>query len=129
MSTCHTRPKNSRAMIKAVGQDLVRRRGKQCYYAIGDVLDAVLAAGFSPADSCWALAVYTCPRDFSSHHDALGEACNYFAMRSELLIELAGKESFSLPDIDLSWFEWPDIDWSALFDGELLNPFQWFDGV
>lgn len=127
MSTCHTKPKDSQAMIKAVGQDLVRRRGKQSYYPVSDIQDSVRATGYPNDVSCWALSVYSSPSDFQSHHEALGEACSYFGMRAELLHELAGSSSSSLPDLDISWFEWPDIDWSELFD--CLNPFHWFDGV
>ena len=40
-------------------------------------------------------------------------------MKTELLSDLASGGGFSVPDIDLSWLEWPDIDLSSLFD--------WFD--
>jgi len=39
-------------------------------------------------------------------------------MKSEALADLSGG-SFELPDIDLSWLEWPDIDLGMIFD--------WFD--
>ena len=52
-------------------------------------------------------------------HDALGEACDYAAMRAEVLADLAPGGAFSPPDVGLSWLDWPDVDLSGLFD--------WFD--
>ena len=120
MPACELKPKDKKAFVGAVGEELVRRHGKKKYYSTGDITRAVLDRGFSIDISCWAYCIFSTPQDFKAQHDAAGETCDYVAMKSEVLADLAGgSDAFAWIDLDLSWLEWPDID--------LGNIFDWFD--
>lgn len=119
MAACEMRPADKRALLGAVGEELTKRHGKQRYYRPDDVRSAALDLGFALDVHCWAYCMFSSPGDFRAVHEAMGEACDYMLMKGELLADLAGDGSFALPDLDLSWLEWPDIDLSAIFD--------WFD--
>lgn len=121
MPACHLKPRDKKSLISAVGRDLVRKRGKRNYYALSDIRDSVKSSGYPVDVACWAYCVYGSPTDFTTFHEAAGEVCSYFAMRAEILPDLASGMSFSWSDLDLSWLEWPDIDLSSMFD--------WFDAA
>jgi len=106
---------DKKAFVGAVGEELVKRHGKKKYYKPEEVRRAATARGFPVDIHCWAYCVFSDPASFRSLHEALGEACDYVAMKTEVLRDLAGGV-FQLPDLDLSWLEWPDIDLSSLFD-------------
>ena len=112
------RPAEKKIFISDVGEELVQRHGKKKYYKPDDIGRAATARGYPIDIVCWAYCFFSSPADFHALHEALGEACDYTAMKAELLTDLAGG-SFQWPDIDLSWLEWPDIDVSKIFD--------WFD--
>lgn len=119
MPACEMRPEDKKAFIGAVGKDLVRSHGKQKYYKPEDIGRSAARSGFDIDVTCWAYCFYATPADFKALHDAAGEVCDYVAMKSELLTDLASGATFSLRDLDLSWLEWPDIDLPDIFD--------WFD--
>lgn len=119
MPACHIQPKDKKALIEAVGRELVRKHGKRKYYTPADVGRAATTQGFPIDVHCWAYCIFTSAEDFKALHDAAGEACDYVAMKAEVLADLATGGTFDWIDIDLSWLEWPDIDLSAIFD--------WFD--
>lgn len=119
MPACHLRPEDKKAFIGKVGQQLVQTHGKRRYYAPDDIRRAADICGYPVDIVCWAYCFFSSPQDFAALHEAAGEACDYVAMKTELLTDLATGGTFALPDIDLSWLEWPDIDLSAIFD--------WFD--
>ena len=119
MPACHLEPQNKKAFIGAVGEELVQRHGKKKYYKTQEVGNAAEALGYAADIHCWAYCIFSTPQDFKALHEAAGEACDYAAMKAEVLADLAGSDGFSIFDIDLSWLEWPDIDLSSLFD--------WFD--
>jgi hypothetical protein len=119
MPACHLEPKDKKAFVGAVGEELVRRHGKKKYYKTQEVGSAAESLGYAVDIHCWAYCIFSTPQDFKALHDAAGEACDYAAMKAEVLADLAGSGGFSLFDIDLSWLEWPDIDLSSIFD--------WFD--
>lgn len=119
VAACELAPKDKKALVDAVGKELVRKHGKQRYYRPADVAEAATASGYPVDVHCWAYCIFTCPRDFASLHEATGVACDYLAMRGDVLAELANGGSFSLLDTGLSWLEWPDID--------LDGPIDWFD--
>lgn len=56
------------------------------------------------------------PSDFAAIHEAAGEVCDYVAMKSEVLADLATDGSFLGINIDLSSLERTDIDLSGAFD-------------
>jgi hypothetical protein len=116
---CHVSPSDKKALIGAVGEDLVRTHGKRKYYKPAEVRRSADRCGYTVDVHCWAYCIFTTPEDFKAIHDALGEACDYAVMKAEVLADLAGGSAFSLFDLDLSWLDWPDIDLSSLFD--------WFD--
>jgi hypothetical protein len=119
MPACHLEPKDKKAFIGAVGEELVRRHGKQKYYKPSQIRVAAESRGFPVDIHCWAYSVFSTVDDFKGVHEAAGEVCDYVAMRAEVLSDLAVDGAFSGIDLDLSWLEWPDIDLSSLFD--------WFD--
>jgi hypothetical protein len=116
---CHIGPKDKKSLVSAVGKDLVQTHGKRKYYKPEEVRQSAERCGYPIDWHCWAYCIFTTPQDFTAIHDVAGEACDYAAMKAEVLADLASGSTFSLFDIDLSWLEWPDIDLSSLFD--------WFD--
>jgi len=119
MPACHLEPKDKKAFIGAVGEELVRRHGKRKYYKPSDIRLAAESRAYPVDIHCWAYSIFSTPGDFAAIHAAAGEVCDYAAMKAEVLRDLAADGTFSLFDIDLSWLEWPDIDLSSIFD--------WFD--
>ena len=119
MPACALKPDDKKAFVGAVGEELVRRHGKRKYYKPDEVRRAAVTRGYPVDWHCWAYCIFLTPGDFKALHDATGEACDYAAMKAEVLADLAAGASFSLFDLDLSWLDWPDIDLSSLFD--------WFD--
>jgi hypothetical protein len=119
MSACQLKPQDKKAFISSVGKQLVKSHGKRKYYRPSDVKRAAEYGGYASDIHCWAYCFYTSPQDFEALHAAAGEVCDYVAMKTELLTDLANGSSSSLLDIDLSWLEWPDIDLTSIFD--------WFD--
>ncbi len=119
MPACHLEPKDKRKFIGAVGQELVRSHGKKKYYQPSQIRRAAETCGYPLDIHCWAYCIFATPDDFQFIHDEAGEVCNYAAMKSEVLADLAGGQAFAGLDLDLSWLEWPDIDLTSIFD--------WFD--
>ncbi len=101
--------------LSDVGHDLVQQHGKQKYYTQQQVQNSCRRRGYDIDWICWAYCIYTSPETFEAIHRASGEVCDYIAMKAAALHDLAGG-SFQLPDLDLSWLEWPDIDLSSIFD-------------
>lgn len=119
MSACELAPNDKKAFVRSVGNELVRKHGKRRYYKPEDIRRAAESGGYPIDIHCWAYCIFATPEDFRLLHEATGEACDYFAMRSEVLADLASGAGFSWLDVNLSWLEWPDIDLGGLFD--------WFD--
>jgi hypothetical protein len=117
MSACHMKPADKKVFIGAVGKELVRTNGKKKYYKPTEVRTAADSCGYPIDIHCWAYCFFSTPSDFAALHDAAGEVCDYVAMKTEILADLASGSAFSLLDIDLSWLDWPDIDFSSIFDG------------
>jgi hypothetical protein len=122
MPACQLQPQDKKAFIGAVGEELVRRHGKKKYYLPRQIGDAAEACGYAVDVHCWAYCIFTTPEAFDTLHAASGEACNYAAMKAQVLADLATGGSFSWLDLDLSWLEWPDIDVTALFDWIDFSP-------
>jgi len=116
MTTCLHCPPDKRAFGKSVGDRLLTRRGKRRSYSIPDITEAVIEVGFPPDYACWAYALYADRADFEAHHAATGEVCDYAAMKSEMFSAMTDGASSSWFDLDMSWLEWPDIDFSGIFD-------------
>ena len=119
MPACELKPEDKKKFISDVGQRLVRDHGKEKYYKPDKIKKAVRDIGYQLDIACWAYCMFSSPSDFAAIHQAAGETCDYVAMKSELLSDIATDGSFLNIDIDLSWLEWPDIDLPDIFD--------WFD--
>jgi hypothetical protein len=119
MAACDLAPQDKKKFVGDIGEELVQKHGKRKYYDPSDIQAAAEAGGYAADFHCWAYCVFASPDDFRALHEAAGEACNYAAMRAEVLGDLASGDSFASSDVGLSWLEWPDIDLGGLFD--------WFD--
>lgn len=119
MPACEMKPSDRKKFVSDVGQRLVRDYGKKNYYKPEQIRKAASDGGYKDDIVCWAYSMYSSPSDFAAIHEAVGEVCDYVAMKSEVLADLATDGSFLGIDIDLSWLEWTDIDLSGAFD--------WFD--
>lgn len=115
MRACAILPKDRRAQLKAVGDDLVRHHGKKHFYTVQQVKDANRRNNISLDFGCWSHATFNTRKDFDSYHESIGESCDYAAMKSEMLSSISNSSDSSWFDIDLSWLEFPGIDFS-IFD-------------
>lgn len=115
---CALPPADKRAQARRVGDDLVRHHGKQAFYTVEQVRAANRRSGVGLDLGCWSHALFNSHEDFDALHRAAGEACDYVAMKKAMLASLAdGEAAPGWPDFDfdLSWLDFPDIDWS-IFD-------------
>lgn len=115
MPACAIKPADRRKQVKLVGNDLVKHYGKRPYYTVEQV-KAANTRQYVPWDvSCWSHAMFNSHRDFDAYHDTLGESCDYAAMKADMLssVSSGASDSGSWFDFDLSWLEFPDIDWSV----------------
>lgn len=115
MPACTLSPKDKRRQITKVGKDLVKHHGKRRYYTVQEVKDANRRQGIDIDVACWSHAAFNSHGDFDAYHRSIGEACDYAAMKAEMLTSVSEATDTSWFDIDLSWLEFPDIDWS-IFD-------------
>ncbi len=113
--SCAHRPADPRAFGQAVGNELLRRHGKQRHYATERVRAVVDSLGFPADTACWAQALYASPADFEQLHRATGETCDYAAMKAEMFDAMTGTSSASWFDADLSWLDWPDFNFADVF--------------
>lgn len=115
---CALPPGDKRAQARRVGGDLVRHHGKREFYTIEQVRAANRRSGVGLDVACWSHALFNTHGDFDALHRAAGEACDYVAMKRPMLASVSsgdGAYSWLDFDFDLSWLEFPDIDWS-IFD-------------
>jgi hypothetical protein len=111
---CALSPIDKRAQAKRVGDDLLRNYGKKPYYSVEQVKAANRRNSVSIDVECWSHAMFNTHEDFDAMHAAMGEVCDYAAMKLQMLQAVgAGEKSWFDFDLDLSWLEFPDIDWSA----------------
>lgn len=113
MTACALAPEDKRRQVTRVGNDLVRHYGKRRYFTVQEVKDANRRQGISPDVACWSHAAFNSHGDFDAYHRSIGEDCDYAAMKSEMLSSVSEASDTSWFDLDLSWLEFPDIDWSV----------------
>lgn len=113
-STCVISPRDKRAQAQRVGDDLLRHHGKKRYYSVDEV-KAANRRNDVPLDvECWSHALFNTHEDFDAMHAALGEVCDYVGMKAQMLQAVSvGEGGWFDFDFDLSWLEFPDIDWSV----------------
>lgn len=116
MATCGIDPSNKRKYISEVGEELTRRHGKKKFYKPEEIREASRFRGYPIDWACWAYCFFSTPADFEAVHRAMGESCDYVAMKAELVKDLAGNASSNWFSLDLSWLDWPDVEFSSLFD-------------
>jgi hypothetical protein len=112
---CAIAPEDKRRQAQLVGDDLLRHYGKRHFYSVQQVRDAKRRNKIDLDLACWSHALFNTHSDFDQLHAASGEACDYAAMKAEMLRSMATDNNASWFDFDLSWLEFPDLDIS-LFD-------------
>jgi hypothetical protein len=115
LRACAISPRDRRSQVKAVGDDLLRHHGKKHFYTVEQVKDANRRSDISVDFGCWSHAAFNTRSDFDAYHQSIREHCDYAAMKSEMLSSVSNATDSSWFDIELSWLEFPDIDWS-IFD-------------
>ncbi len=114
MPPCHTPPPDKKDYLTQLGRSLVKRYGKKKYYKPKEVKKANKDTDYSNYDfDCWGLSVFSSREDFTTYHQSTGEDCDYSAMRTTMLSDIAGTSfnSASFPDIDLdtSWLDFDNV--------------------
>ena len=118
MPACAISPANRREQVRVVGNDLLNTYGRKRFYSVGEVQAAHKRRRIDFDVACWSHAVFNSRADFDAYHRSIGEACNYVAMKAEMLSSVSNHELDSAWfefDFNLSWLEFPDIDFS-IFD-------------
>ena len=112
---CAIAPQDKRRQAQLVGDDLLRHHGKRNFYSVQQVRDANRRCKIGIDVGCWSHSLFNTHVEFDRLHAASGEACDYAAMKAEMLHSLATDSTSGWFDFDLSWLEFPDLDIS-LFD-------------
>jgi predicted Co/Zn/Cd cation transporter (cation efflux family) len=115
MPACTLSPTDRRRQVQLVGNDLVKHYGKKRYYSVEEVKKAHQRQKIDIDLVCWSHASFNSHKDFDDYHQSIGESCDYVSMKSDMLSSVSTASDTSWFDIDLSWLEFPDIDFS-LFD-------------
>lgn len=116
MTACTLAPEDKKAYISAVGKTLLQRHGKRKFYSPTQVRQASQSSKFDIDWHCWAVCVFSAADDFNAYHQALGEDCDYLAMRAEMACALTAEADISWLDEALSWLDWPNLELPSLFD-------------
>jgi hypothetical protein len=116
MSTCNTPPKNKKDFIVKLGNDLHTKYGKKPFYSVKETKDSMKSLNYPFDFFCWGHAVFNAPLDFQRYHQSIGETCDQAEMKAEMGNAFANTSDGSWFDVDLSWLEWPDIDFGSFFD-------------
>ncbi|CAM8634046.1 hypothetical protein MCEMIEM13_00191 [Comamonadaceae bacterium] len=115
MTACSISPSDRRKQMQAVGSDLLKNYGRKRYYSVGEVKSANRRQNIGLDFWCWSHASFNSHTDFDDYHRSIGESCDYIAMKGEMLSSVSTSADTSWFDLDMSWLEFPDIDFS-LFD-------------
>ncbi len=115
---CAISPADKARQAKKVGDDLIRHHGKRKFYSVQQVRSANQRYNIEIDYACWSHSLFNTHYDFDRIHIDVGEACDYLSMKKDMLESLSTSDTSSWFDFDLSWLEFPDIDWSDfdLFD-------------
>lgn len=114
---CAISPDNMRLQAKRVGDDLVQHYGKRNFYSEKQVRAANERCRIGPDFACWSFSMFSTHSDFDRMHAGTGETCDYVSMKQQMLASVSEGDSSSWFDFDfdLSWLDFPDIDFS-IFD-------------
>lgn len=114
MTACALSPEDQRVQARTVGNDLVQHYGKKKFYDVDEVKAANRRQNISLDVGCWSHAMFNTRADFDAYHRSIGEACDYTAMRSEMLESLTSVDPAPLIEADGSWLDLPDL--LSIFD-------------
>jgi hypothetical protein len=103
-------------LVKSVGNDLVKHYGKKKYYSKAMVDASARRQNVSVDIECWAYCFFTAAHEFAEIHRVRGESCDYEAMRGSMASAVTDGHSESWFDADLSWLDWPDVDFFSWLD-------------
>lgn len=109
-------PIDRRAVGKAVGDELLKRHGKKRFYTVHEVADVVHTLMLGADALSQSLALYSTADEFNAYHATIGEPRDYAKLKGEMfevMVELTIEGWF---EIDMSWLDWPDFDFSGFFD-------------
>ncbi|SHI39008.1 hypothetical protein SAMN04488096_101406 [Mesonia phycicola] len=130
---CHPAPPNKKEYIADVGRILVKDYGKKEYYKPEEVKKASNKSNYYVSNyidwHCWAMCIFSSHSDFETYHKLTGEACDYVAMKTEMLSGFAISSTanwFSISDIDIdaSW-----LDFGSIFGGLLEGIGSFIGGI
>ena len=85
MTTCATAPSDKRAIAQNVGKYLVGLYGQRKSYAPALIKSGMRKQKYPQAWDCWALSLFASRADFDAYHAAIGEPCDFNAMRGAML--------------------------------------------
>lgn len=112
---CSISPDDMREQARLVGDDLMGRHGKCRFYSVDQVKAANRRCNIKLDVVCWSHALFNSHEEFDRMHAAAVEGCDYIEMKQKMLQSMSHGEDWSWFDFDLSWLEFPDIEWS-IFD-------------
>lgn len=89
-----------RSYVKSLGKKLRERYGSAKKYTLTQVKATIEECGYSVDWMCYALCMYCDYADFMDYHRAMGEPCDYLAMRIEVADRFfQGDASFDVSDV------------------------------
>lgn len=109
---CAISPKDKKAQAQAVGEDLVRHYGKRKFYTVEQVRESNRRRKVDIDVACWSHAMFNSHEEFDRLHSGIAEGCNYAAMKSDMLRAVATNGSGGWFNWDMSWLDFPDLDFS-----------------
>lgn len=110
------RPLDKRAVGKAVGDELLKRHGKKRFYTVHQVADVVHSLTLGPEALSQSLALFSTADDFNAYHATLGDPRDYSKLKEEMFEAMLEFTLEGLFNLDMSWLDWPDFDFSGFFD-------------
>jgi hypothetical protein len=89
-----------RSYVTRLPRLLVKDYGRSETYTPAQVSRTIARYKLNADYECYAIAAFSGPDHFAAHHDALGQTCDYAAMRTELAAaHFHGNTQFSISDM------------------------------
>jgi len=89
-----------RGYVRQLPRLLVKDYGFSQAYTPAQVRRTIERAGMSTDYGCYAISMFSDESDFVAYHNALGEGCDYAAMRAEIAAShFHGNSHFSIADM------------------------------
>ena len=73
-----------RGYLRVLPRLLAKEYGASRYYAPAQVRSTIERAGLDTTYSCYAITLFSSETDFQAYHQAIGEDCDFAAMRAEI---------------------------------------------